>query len=185
MKRFYYVSNNLDDLEAVENDLQSNGITRSQIHVLSERDNEVENHHLHEVEAVLKKDVVHSMELGALIGVCAAAIVLAVAWFAGLTNTAAGWVPFIFLAVVVLGFCTWEGGFLGIQEPNYQFKRFEKELREGRHVLFVDAEDAQESVVKSVASGHPALRPAGTGESAPRWVIHWQNRFKRFIKAMP
>lgn len=185
MKRFYYLTNNLDDLEVVESELEAEGITRAQIHVLSERDNEVENHHLPEVEAVLKKDVVHSMEVGALIGICAAALVLVVAWISGLTDTAAGWVPFVFLAVVVLGFCTWEGGFLGIQEPNYQFKRFEPELKKGRHVLFVDAESDQEAGVQQVAARHPVLQAAGTGESAPRWVIHWQNRFKRFIKAMP
>ncbi len=184
MKRFYYLSDNLDDLEAVESELIGSGITKPQIHVLSERDNEVENHHLNEVEAVLKKDVVHSMEIGALVGVCAAAAILAIAYFSGLTQTAAGWVPFIFLAVVILGFCTWEGGFLGIQEPNYQFKRFEKELKEGRHVLFVDIEDEQESTLHRIVRNHP-LTSAGSGESRPRWVIHWQNRFRKFVKTMP
>ncbi|AGH46335.1 hypothetical protein C427_4230 [Paraglaciecola psychrophila 170] len=40
-----------------------------------------------------------------------------------------GGYTFGFLAVIVLGFCTWEGGLVGIQIPNYQFKRFQALLK--------------------------------------------------------
>ena len=103
MKRQYFISDDLDDLEHVEQDLESAGVTTPQIHVLSEDDSGVELHHLHEVEAVLKKDVVHGTERGALIGIIAAAAILILAWFSGLTATYT-WVPAIFLAVIVL---TW------------------------------------------------------------------------------
>ena len=104
MKRYYYLSTDLDDLEIVERDLEAAGITTPQIHVLSLDDQGVEQHHLHNVEAVLKKDVVRGTELGAVIGVIAAAAVLAVAYFSGITETYT-WVPAIFLSVIVLGFC--------------------------------------------------------------------------------
>ena len=87
MKRHYYISDDLDDLEVVESDLESAGVTTPQIHVLSEDDAGLDEHHLHKVEAVLKKDVVHGTELGALVGVVAAAAVLAIAYFSGLTET--------------------------------------------------------------------------------------------------
>ena len=54
MKRYYYLSTDLDDLEIVERDLEAAGITTPQIHVLSLDDQGVEQHHLHNVEAVLK-----------------------------------------------------------------------------------------------------------------------------------
>jgi hypothetical protein len=60
MERHYYLSDDLDDLEAVENELEAAGISTPQIHVLSENDSEVENHHLHEVDSFTKSDVVHS-----------------------------------------------------------------------------------------------------------------------------
>lgn len=185
MQRHFYISDDLDDLEAVENELESKGVSTPQIHVLSNDDAEVEKHHLHNVEAVLKKDVVHSMEKGAVIGAVAAAAVLAIAYFAGFTDTAAGWVPFIFLAVVILGFCTWEGGFLGIQSPHYQLKRFENALKKGKHVFFVDVDPDQESVLTQVLQGHPHLKPAGTGEATPRWVVRGQDKFKSFVDTMP
>ncbi|MDX1735631.1 MAG: NAD/FAD-utilizing enzyme, partial [Halioglobus sp.] len=79
MKRHYYISDDLDDLEVIENQLEAAGVSTPQIHILSEDDAGLEEHHLHKVEAVLKKDVVHGTELGAVVGVIAAAVVLAVA----------------------------------------------------------------------------------------------------------
>ncbi|MCR8923942.1 NAD/FAD-utilizing enzyme [Dasania sp. GY-MA-18] len=185
MKRHFYITDNLDDLELVEQELESSGVETPQIHILSENDADVENHHLHEVEAVLKKDVVHSMEIGAVTGIVAAIIVLLVAYLAGWTESAAGWVPFIFLAVVVLGFCTWEGGLFGIQEPHYQFKRFQKALHEGKHVLFVDVAPNQENTLCQVVSRHPKLQIAGIGEATPSMVVEAQKKWRSFIKAMP
>ena len=139
MKRHYFISDDLDDLEAVERDLEAAGVTTPQIHVLSEDDAGVESHHLHEVEAVLKKDVVHGTEMGAIVGVIGAAAVILLAWISGLTETYT-WVPAIFLAIIVLGFCTWEGGLIGIQEPHVDFRRFQDDLHEGKHILFVDTD---------------------------------------------
>ena len=93
--------------------------------------------------------------------------------------------PFIFLSVVVLGFCTWEGGFIGIQVPNYQFKRFQRKLDEGKHILFVDVDPEQEELLEIVANAHQKLQLAGTGAATPRWVVKGQDRLKSFMKSMP
>ena len=104
MLRHYFVSDNLDELEQFEEHLEAAGIATPQIHVLSSDDAEVQRHaHLHAVQSFMKKDVVRSTELGALAGICAAAATLGVAYLAGWTESAAGWTPFIFLAVVLLG----------------------------------------------------------------------------------
>lgn len=184
MKRQYFISDDLDDLEHVEQDLESAGVTTPQIHVLSEDDSGVELHHLHEVEAVLKKDVVHGTERGALVGIIAAAAILILAWFSGLTATYT-WVPAIFLAVIVLGFCTWEGGLIGIQEPHTDFRRFQDDLHQGKHVLFVDVDPAQEAILRDVVSKHPKLQEAGEGHSTPRWVVGVQQKFTRFMQVAP
>lgn len=185
MHRYYYISDDLNDLEAIEKELQNNGITAPQIHVLSEKDAEVEKHHLHAIECVLKQDVVRSTELGAVIGAIGAAIVLALAYFMNWTDTVVGWLPFIFLAIVILGFCTWEGGLIGIQIPNHQFKRFQKLLAEGKHVFFVDIDKEQESVLVSVTNKFDSLVEAGQGEATPTWVVKGQDKFNKFMKAMP
>jgi len=184
MKRHYYLSTDLDDLEIVERDLEDAGVTTPQIHVLSLDDQGVEEHHLHNVEAVLKKDVVRGTELGAVVGVIASGAVLAIAYFSGLTETYT-WVPAIFLAVIVLGFCTWEGGLIGIQEPHVEFRRFQDDLEAGKHVLFVDVDPEQEETLQKVVSAHPKLTAAGEGSATPRVVVRGQDTFHKFMKTAP
>ena len=185
MKRHFYIADTLDDLTRLQQELQREGVTTPQIHVLSWDDAEVERRELHEVEAVLKKDVVHSMEKGAAVGAVGAVVVLLGAYFSGLTATAAGWAPFIFLAIIVLGFCTWEGGFFGIQQPHHQFKRFKHELDMGKHIFFVDLYPEQEGIVRRAVDKHPSLRHAGDDASTPAWVVQFQNRWHTFVEVMP
>jgi len=177
MLRHYFISNNLDDLEVFEEQLEAAGISTPQLHVLSRNDAEVEHHrHLHEVQSFMKNDIVHSTELGAVVGLCAFVLVLAVAYLAGWTKSAVGWMPFIFLAIVLLGFCTWEGGLLGIQKPNHNFARFEDALKDGKHIFFVDLEPNQEAVLAKVLKFHPQVQLAGTGSSTPHWLIALQQK---------
>ena len=84
MLRHYFISDSLDDLEVLEEQLESAGVSTPQIHVLSRNDAEVENHHhLHAVQSFLKRDIVRSTERGAVVGLCAFVLVLSVAYFAG------------------------------------------------------------------------------------------------------
>lgn len=177
MLRHYFISDNLDDLEVFEEQLESAGVSTPQIHVLSNKDSEVEHHHhLHEVQSLMKKDVVQSMIIGSLVGIAASTTVIGVAYFTGLPEKTVGWAPFIFLAIVLLGFCTWEGGFLGIQLPNRNFRRFEKILEQGKHIFFVDLEPQQENILEELVKKHPGLEMAGTGASAPHWIITLQKK---------
>ena len=184
MKRYYFISDDLDDLELVERDLEAAGVTTPQIHVLSEDDAGVETHHLHNVEAVLKKDVVRGTELGAVVGVIGATAVILISWLTGFSESYT-WVPAIFLAIVILGFCTWEGGLIGIQEPNMNFRRFQEILRDGKHVLFVDVDPEQEPILNRVVRQHPKLEGAGEGASTPRWFVRLREKWAWFLKVAP
>ena len=185
MKRHYYISDDLDDLDHVEDELERQGVATPQIHVLSRDDAGVERRpHLHPVEAVLKKDVVRGTEFGALSGAGGAAVVTAFAYFSGLTATV-GWVPFAFLAIIVLGFCAWAGGLLGIQEPHQDFVRFQKDLDAGRHVFFVDVTSDQEAVLTDIIGQHPGLQPAGNGAATPEVVVLAQKKFNDVMQTLP
>ncbi|MFT4653911.1 MAG: hypothetical protein ACJA0G_002517 [Kangiellaceae bacterium] len=185
MKRQYYISSDLEDLQLVEEELKSQGISTPQIHVLSENDAEVEKHHLHAIEAVLKQDVVRSMTIGAAVGIIAALLVVLLTYLMQWHISAAGWVPFAFLAVVLLGFCTWVGGFIGIQVPNYEFRQFQKLLKQGKHIFFVDITDPQREILDKVIMSHPNLSHAGTGDATPEWVVKGQQKFSDIMKVMP
>jgi hypothetical protein len=177
MQRHYFIGNSLDDLEVLEQQLEAAGIGTPQIHVLSRDDAEVHQHrHLHEVESFMKTDVVHSTTRGAVVGILASALVLATAYYAGWTETAAGWLPFAFLALIVLGFCTWEGGFLGIQRPNHNFVRFDRALKDGKHIFFVDLAPDQKAALEQLLHAHPQVQLAGTGSSTRSWLIALQGK---------
>lgn len=185
MKRVFYISDDLDDLELVEYELELSGIGSPQIHVLTDNDAEVaSHHHLHPVKSIMRNDIVHSTEIGAVVGVCAAAFVLLAAYLSGVTETV-GWVPFVMLAIVMLGFMTWEGGLFGIQELHYQFRRFKQVLKSGKHVLMVDVEPNQELTLANVTLAHDKLKPAGTGKSPPHWVIATQNNWEKMKRTLP
>tara|TARA_R110000787_G_scaffold72116_5_gene160622 strand:+ start:6443 stop:6997 length:555 start_codon:yes stop_codon:yes gene_type:complete len=184
MERYYFISDDLEDLESIEKELENSGVSTPQIHVLSQDDSSVAAHELHEVHPFMKTDVVHSALWGAVFGVVAALMVLAFAYYSDVTETV-GWVPFVFLAIVMLGFCTWEGGFLGFQIPNAKFRRFERELEQGKHVFFVDVSPGQLTLLQGVIDRHQRLKPAGRGASSPDWVVAWQDRFKRFVRWAP
>ncbi len=184
MKRHYFISSDLDDLAAVEAELEATGITPPQIHVLSNDDAGLTLKKLHQVEAVLRKDVVHGTRLGALVGAACAGAVLLLFWMSGLAE-AYTWIPPVFLAIVVLGFCTWEGGLIGIQEPHVNFRRFGQELQRDRHVLLVDVDARQADQLYQITRAHPSLEAAGEGASTPGWVIGVQQKWSRFLELAP
>ncbi len=184
MKRYFYISDDLDDLEILEKELSAQGLSSPQIHVLSGNSAEVERHHLNEVHDFMKKDVVHSTLRAALLGLGVAVLTVLLAYISGLPEVV-GWIPFAFLSVVMLGFCTWEGGMWGIQHPNSRFRQFQEALQQGRHVLVIDGEPGQDQTIKLLTQAHPKLQFAGTGSAAPRWIVRSQKHWKEFLRWAP
>ncbi len=185
MKRRFFLSDDLDELDRCEAELLEAGLGTPQIHVLSRDDAGVASRpHLTPVEAVLKKDVVRGTEVGAVIGMAGAALVLGAAWFTGVTASV-GWVPFIFLAIIVLGFCTWEGGLFGIQEPHREFSRFDAELERGNHLLIVDVSSSDETLLDQVIATHPTVCLAGEGSATPELVVQAHKKFNDAMQTLP
>jgi len=181
--RHYLISDDLDDLEHLEEELEARGVDTPQLHVLSLDDTGTENHHhLHDVSSFMKSDVLRSGELGLLVGIIAAAAVLGVGYLTGLTASPAGWIPFIFLAIIALGFCTWEGGFIGIQRRNKHFRQFEEQLQAGKHIFFADLVPEQEEAFAEIVRNHPRLEIAGTEKGTPQWVMQGQKRIPVLLR---
>ena len=184
MKRHYFISDNLAGIEKAEHQMLEEGIPQHQIHVLSNNRAEVEVQDLHPVADVMKTDVIRQGLWGLLIGSVGAVVILLGASLFGLTDRI-GMVPFGFLAIVILGFCTWEGGFLGFQQQNRRFRRFQEDLRANKHILFVDADRYDESALRRILEHCPELVPAGTGKAMPTWIVSGQRYFDRFTHWAP
>lgn len=182
--RHFYVCDSLDELERVAEELEAKQFEHEQIHVLSRDDAQISQHHIHSVPSFMQSDLIRSAIKGAVIGaVLAPAMLLLVS----LTQVpeAVGWTPFVFLAIVILGFCTWEGGFAGIQEPNKEFAAFKRVLDEGKHVFFVDVSEEQEETLNDILRYHRKLEPAGDGHSTPAVVMRMQHGWHTFRKVFP
>lgn len=184
MKRHHYLSDSLDELERVERELEALGIGTEQIHVISEQDAELAQHRLNAVPSLMKKDLVPFGLRGALVGVLMAILALLIAYLAGWTDSRAGWAPFMLLALILLGFGAWEGGFLGFRRPNRHFRHFLKKLRQGKHLLFIDLQPPQEKLLDQVIRQHPQLRAAGTGQAIPGWLLGWQQKWQKFRQSI-
>ena len=85
--RHYFISDDLDDLDLLEDQLEHAGIDSPRIHVLSNDSVGVANHiHLHAVQSIFARDVVHSSEVGAAIGLAGVCLVLSVTYFLDLPD---------------------------------------------------------------------------------------------------
>jgi hypothetical protein len=179
--RHYFISDDLDDLDLLEDQLEHAGIDSPRIHVLSNDSVGVANHiHLHAVQSIFTRDVVHCTVVGAIIGLLGVCLVLGVTYVLDLPDAIIGWTPYIFLSIVVLGFCTWEGGFVGMQKTNYHYKQFESALEDGKHVFIVDLDPNQESSLTIALQDHPKLLEAATEVGSPHWILaslHWLTAF--------
>ena len=170
--RHYFISDDLDDLDMLEDQLEHAGIDRPRIHVLSNDSVGVANHiHLHAVQSIFTRDVVHCTCMGAVAGLLGVCLVLGVTYGLDLADATIGWTPYIFLSIVVMGFCTWEGGFVGMQKTNYHFKRFESALDDGKHVFLVDLDPNQENSLSRALKDHPKLLEAATEVGSPHWLL--------------
>ncbi|MFZ5653143.1 MAG: hypothetical protein ACOY42_01890 [Pseudomonadota bacterium] len=184
MERYLYASDDLRDLERLEAELESEGMVRPQIHVLTNDEAQLKRYRLHEVSSLMRTDVVRKGLLGAALGVLGCALVIGVAAASG-AAASFGWTPFVLLAIVVLGFCTWEAGFLGFQLPNRQFRDFQRLLDEGKHIFFVDVRADQAPLVERAVARHPGLERIGTGAATPWWLIALQEKYQRFVHWAP
>lgn len=184
MKRYFYVSNELDDLQNVENALEAEGISRAQIHVLSNDDAGVKERDLNQVYSWFRTDVISTTYKGVIVGAILAVIVLVLSSALGGVE-AIGWAPFIMLAIVCLGFCTWEGGLIGSHLPSSRFKKFQRTLEEGNHVLMIDADIKDVEFIDSVIAKNPGLEAAGTDTTKDQWTVATEKRFRQFANWGP
>ncbi|TNC79973.1 MAG: NAD/FAD-utilizing enzyme [Oleiphilus sp.] len=156
MKHAYYLSDDLDELEKVHDELLDCGLKDRQIHVLSEQEAEVQKHHMRNVNSIGKTGMLAFMVRGALVGCVLAAAVIGLSYLMGVSSSV--WMaPFIFAAVAAVGFSVWEAGLMGLHRWNSRYEGFQDELHQGEHMLILDYDRQQQSYVESVLGKHPKV----------------------------
>jgi len=75
--RHYFISDDLDDLTLLEQQLEEGGVDASQTHVLSLDDQNLDGYeHLRDVSSIMKKDVIRSGVIGTIIGLALSRIII-------------------------------------------------------------------------------------------------------------
>jgi len=182
MLRHYYIVDSLDELEILEHELQSYGIDKPRIHTLTNSDSSLGHHHLYEVDNSLKQGLINSGDIGTMIGVIAAAVILLLTYFLNWYSGPLGGMPIILFAILVLAFCSWEGDHVSIQLPNINSTLFKKSLESGKTILFIDVEQQQELTINKIMMSHPNLKPEGITATTPEWLIRQQKKLRGLLK---
>lgn len=176
MIRLYYLTNSLNSVSQVSDDLHSLGITDAHIHALSKDEAGLYHRHIHSAHLFQHIDVIHSGEIGAILG-GTISVVSAFALYL--------WMPFLsepmpyFLLLFVVGGITsfggWCGGLAGATRENYKIAPFHNDIEDGKHLIMVDVHKPQEQQVRQqLCQYHPEALLAAKGSS---WTLPFNRRF--------
>lgn len=156
MKHAYFVSDDLNELEHVHDELIEEGFKDRHIHVMSEEEAEVEKHHLRNVNALEKTDMFSFMLKGAEYGVVLVVLIFAAAYLFDYGSSVV-MTPIAIAAAVLFGFCVWEAGLMGLHRINHRFASVQPALRQGDHILILDYRKRESRWVEGLAKAHPRL----------------------------
>lgn len=159
MNHLYYLSDSLDELEVVHDELMDCGLRDRDIHILSEADVEVERHHIRPVSRLERTGMLAYMLRGAMIGALLAVLMIAVADGFGLNNALVLGAPVMMGAIAIFGFCVWEAGLLGLHRRNHKFDTVQAALSFGEHLLILDYSARHQRFVERVLRNHPRICP--------------------------
>lgn len=175
MTRHMYLANSLWELGQIETQLERQGLSPAQIHVVSDKGSLAERFHLQNGSSLLFLELAHSTLQGAKVGAQLALLCLALASLFDVGNSAIGWTPFLFFAGILLGFCIWEGGLIGISAPYEIRQRYHSSIERGQHLMLVDVETAQEADLSRVLSKHPMVLDLGHEQGVESGAVRMQH----------
>lgn len=183
MNRYYFITNDMNDLAHVEKELEQQGVLKEQMKVLPYNDALAQEAGLESVDSLFRKDMFGSIAVGFGIGCAVAALFLLGAFLFGITGLQS-WLLVGMIALFIIGVCTWEGGLLGVHLPNRKFRRFGRHLKRGFSVFFVDINEGQEQVLLNTAKQHTKLRPVGNGGGESDLMVKLRHNWNEYSQTI-
>ncbi|XOZ33822.1 hypothetical protein ACMDCT_00865 [Halomonadaceae bacterium KBTZ08] len=154
MKRLFYLVDQMDNVEAISEDLHDEGITDWRFHILSRDDAGLFTRRLHSATLFDRTDLARYTERGALAGALFGLTFIATAqWAQAFTMPSVAWIA-LFLFMTAAG--AFIAGFGGIGTENYRIRRFHDAIENGQHLVMVDVKQKDEQRMKELmAERHP------------------------------
>lgn len=166
MYRMYYLTSGIESAENIEQDLMSQGVDLSHIHVISHHEAQEKIHHLHSGNYLMRRNIVQSGERGLMIGLIVGLVIgelmIGVEYF----REELGVWSVIIAAIAFSGFGAWVGGMQGLATENYKITKFHQQFEEGQYLMVVDIHRAdKKSIIRFMNKKHAESTYAGHGSS--------------------
>ena len=149
-ERLYYLTDNIESVESITEDLKTIGVEYNHYHVLSRDDDGIKRHHLHSASPLDKYDIVHMGERGVLLGFIAGLVLALSLVISQPFDLSVGWIGFMSVLIFVTFFGAWVGGMAGLGSENYKISKFHDELEEGQYLVMIDTTIEHEAEVREL-----------------------------------
>jgi hypothetical protein len=159
MKRLYYLTRDIDSVDAISDRLHKAGISDWNFHVLSKNKSELHKHHLHSTNPWHELDIVRGGERGVLMGLMVGFLVLATLAF--VFNIALHWMIAVSILALITLFGTWVGGMIGLSTENYKIRKFHDKIDQGYMLLMVDVARDQAEAFAFIINQYATVHAAG------------------------
>ena len=165
MKRYYYLTKSIDEVDKVADDLHRAGVTDWNFHVLGNNKAELSDHHISMTSPFHERDIVRCVQRGALIGITAGVFCsIAGTLFSSFIAEAGFGAQFTILCICGL-FGAWTGGLSGMSTENYKIRRFHDDIEAGYYLILVDTDAQRDNVVPAVMKWHFDVVDGGEDET--------------------
>ncbi|NRA21292.1 MAG: hypothetical protein HRU05_12510 [Oceanospirillaceae bacterium] len=174
MYRMYFLTDGIESAETIEQDLVSQGVDLSHIHVISHHEDEEQIHHLNSGNYLMRRNIVQSGErglmIGLLVGLFIGELMMGVVYF----REELGIWTLVITGISFSGFGAWVGGMQGLATENYKISKFHQQLEEGQYLMVVDIKRAdKKSIIRFMNKHHAESTYGGHGSSITNPFKAW------------
>lgn len=163
MKRLYYLTDSIDCVEQISSEVHRWGISDWHFHVLSKDRAGLSKHQNHTDTLLRQKNIVPTIERGALIGIAAGiAAALGASALVPLLESV-GRIPFAIIVFICALFGAWSIALFGIHEEQQELRKFHNDIESGKYLIMVDVKKDQIELVRKIMGQHPEALPATLG----------------------
>ncbi|MBS1212487.1 MAG: uncharacterized protein H6R26_1104, partial [Proteobacteria bacterium] len=150
MKRLYYLTENIDSVEQVSNDLHQAGVTDWNFHVLSKDEAGLYKRHIHSANYLQKLDIIRNAERGAMAGFAGAVLVTGYVITAEPFGSQLSGLVYVAIFGFITLFGAWMGGLVGLSRENQKIAEYHDDIEAGKFLIMIDVKIGDEQRVQDV-----------------------------------
>ncbi|GAB3480530.1 hypothetical protein [Marinomonas epiphytica] len=157
MKRLYYITRDLDDAEAISNEVHRNGVDDHHFYVISRDSKGIQTHHLHGTDKLEDTGIIRSQNRAYRIGGWSIVGILALT-LVGEALAVAPPLPFLLFLLALSLLATVAIKVASSSFDGYLMELLNHHLDQGEAVLVLDVSKEQVEKVDAIMDAHPKAK---------------------------